>query len=79
MLLGVVTKVCNPQARARFEADTERHHHLICIDCKTVTDCHDERLDGIEVPTEVGAGFEVRDFSLAITGVCGSCRREKPH
>jgi Fur family peroxide stress response transcriptional regulator len=77
VLLGVVTKVSNPQARARFEADTARHHHLICSGCNTVTDCHDERLDGIEVPTEVGSGFEVRNFSLAITGLCGSCRREE--
>jgi Fur family peroxide stress response transcriptional regulator len=77
--LGVVAKVSNPHAKARFEADTERHHHLICIDCDSVADCHDSRLDGIEVPTEVGAGFEVRDFSLAITGLCSSCQREKTH
>ncbi|MGA2151643.1 MAG: transcriptional repressor [Geobacteraceae bacterium] len=77
VLLGVVTKVSNPQAKARFEADTVRHHHLICSGCKSVTDCHDERLDGIEVPAEVGTGFEVRNFSLAITGLCGSCRREE--
>jgi len=79
VLLGVVTKVSNPQAKARFEADTERHHHLICSCCKSVTDCHDERLDGIEVPMEVGAGFEVRDFSLSITGLCGSCRQAETH
>jgi Fe2+ or Zn2+ uptake regulation protein len=29
------------------------------------------------VPAEVGTGFEVRNFSLAITGLCGSCRREE--
>ena len=77
--LGVVAKVSNPQARARFDADTGRHHHLICTGCDTVMDCHDERLNGIEIPAEVQAGFEVRDFSLAITGVCESCRREKRH
>jgi Fur family transcriptional regulator, peroxide stress response regulator len=77
VLLGVVTKVSNPQSKARFEADMEHHHHLICIGCKTVMDCRDMRLDGIEVPTEVGDGFVVSNFSLAITGLCGSCRREE--
>jgi Fur family peroxide stress response transcriptional regulator len=77
--LGVVAKVSNPHAKTRFEADTERHHHLICLDCDAVADCHDDRLDGIEVPTEVCDGFKVRDFSLAIIGLCSSCRREKTH
>ncbi len=77
--LGVVARVSNPEARARFDADTARHHHLICTGCGSVRDCHDERLSGIEVPTEVGEGFEVKGFSLAITGVCGSCRRGTAH
>ena len=77
--LGVITKVSNPRAKARFDADTGRHHHLICIGCDTVMDCHDKRLNGIEIPAEVQVGFEIKDFSLAITGLCGSCRREKIH
>jgi Fur family peroxide stress response transcriptional regulator len=77
--LGIVVKVSNPRARARFDANTDRHHHLICTGCDTVTDCRDERLNGIELPLEVQAGFEVRDFSLAITGLCDSCRKKKIH
>lgn len=77
--LGIVARVSNPQAIARFDADTARHHHLICTGCAAVVDCHDERLNGIEIPTEVQAGFEVKDFSFAITGLCGSCRRGKDH
>ena len=77
--LGIVTKVSNPQAKARFDADTERHHHLICTGCDAVMDCHDERLSGVELPGEVQSGFEIRDFSLAITGLCGSCRKKRVH
>jgi Fur family peroxide stress response transcriptional regulator len=77
--LGIVTKVSNPQAKARFDADTARHHHLICTGCDRVMDCNDDRLSSIEIPAEVLAGFEVRDFSLSITGLCGSCRKKKIH
>ena len=77
--LGIVTKVSNPQAKARFDADTGRHHHLICTGCDLVTDCHDQRLNGIDLPPEVLSGFEVRDFSLVITGLCKSCRNKKHH
>ena len=76
---GVVVKVSKPGAKARFDADTGRHHHLICLGCDSVVDCHDERLTGIAVPNEVESGFEVRDFSLAITGFCAKCRRETAH
>jgi Fur family peroxide stress response transcriptional regulator len=77
--LGIVTKVSNPQAKARFDADTERHHHLICTGCDAVTDCHDERLGGIDLPGNVQPGFEVKDFSLAITGLCGDCLKKNVH
>lgn len=77
--LGVVAKVSNPQARARFDADTGRHHHLVCTGCDTVMDCRDERLNRIDIPGDVRPGFEIRDFSLVITGLCASCREEKRH
>lgn len=77
--LGIVAKVSNPQAKARFDADTGRHHHLICTGCDRVMDCHDDRLNSIEIPAVIQAGFEVRDFSLAITGLCDSCRMSKIH
>jgi len=77
--LGIVAKVSNPQAKARFDADTERHHHLICTGCDAVVDCRDERLNGIDLPSDIHAGFEIRDFSLAITGICSSCRKNNMH
>jgi Fur family peroxide stress response transcriptional regulator len=76
---GVVVKVSNPGAKARFDADSGRHHHLICLGCDAVVDCHDDRLRGIEVPSRVGSGFEVKDFSLAITGFCEKCRHGSAH
>jgi len=75
---GIVVKVSKPGAKARFDADTGRHHHLICLGCDAVVDCHDERLQGIDVPNELESRFEVRDFSLAITGFCSNCRAGTP-
>jgi Fur family peroxide stress response transcriptional regulator len=75
--LGVVIRVSNPQAKARFDADTRRHHHLICLGCDTVMDCLDERLAGIELPTIIQDGFEMEGYSFCITGSCAACREEK--
>lgn len=68
--MGVVTKVSNPRAKTRFDADTSRHHHLICLSCDTVIDC---RNVGLDLPDVVIEGFMVKDLSVTITGVCAGC------
>src|SRR6266540_3191901 len=63
--LGVVVKVSNLHAKARFDANTARHHHLLCLTCDAVIDCHDERLNMIEMPVLAPTDFEIEDFSLS--------------
>jgi Fur family peroxide stress response transcriptional regulator len=75
--LGVVIRVSNPQAKARFDAETRRHHHLICLGCDTVMDCLDERLTGIELPTVIQDGFTMEAYSFSITGFCAACCEKK--
>jgi Fur family peroxide stress response transcriptional regulator len=74
--LGVAQLIHSPLAKARFDADTERHHHLICVDCDAVLDCHDPKLDSIAFPATVAAGFEIRDYSVNFTGLCADCRKK---
>jgi Fur family peroxide stress response transcriptional regulator len=72
--LGVAQLINSPLAKARFDADTERHHHMICLACNAVLDCHDPKLDSIPFPATVAAGFEIRDYSVNFTGLCADCR-----
>ena len=74
--LGVARKVCNPGSTARFDADTRRHHHLVCISCDQVIDFACDNLDSIDLPGELEGGFTVLDYSLTVTGLCASCRGE---
>ena len=75
--LGVVTRVSNPQAITRFDADVSRHHHLICLSCEAVMDCPDERLEGVKIPKISLQGFTVKDISLTITGFCSACTAKR--
>ena len=75
--LGVVVKVSSPRARARFDANVVRHHHLICLGCDAVADCHDERLSGLDLPRIDQDGFAMKDYSLTITGYCAACSGNK--
>src|SRR5512138_3968960 len=36
--LGLAQKISNPEAKARFDADTRRHHHAACLSCEKVID-----------------------------------------
>lgn len=71
--LGLAQKISNPEAKARFDADTRRHHHAICIKCEEVIDIYSDELSSIALP-EVETDFEILDYSVNFIGVCRSCR-----
>lgn len=71
--LGLARKISNPEAKARFDADTRRHHHAACSHCDTVVDIYSGLLDNIALPA-VEPDFEIHDFSVSFTGLCRNCR-----
>jgi Fur family transcriptional regulator, peroxide stress response regulator len=76
--LGVAQKISNPEAKARFDADTARHHHVVCAHCDTVADVCDERLNDLAVPAGTDSGFTILDYSISFVGVCPACRQAAP-
>ena len=72
--LGIVRKVSNPEAKARFDADTSRHHHATCLHCGLVMDVHDQDLNKLKFPVHIENGFEFVDYSINFTGLCTHCR-----
>jgi len=71
--LGLAQKISNPEAKARFDADTRRHHHAICINCEEVTDIYSDALNSIQLP-DTGPDFDIFDYSVNFTGLCRNCR-----
>ncbi len=73
--LGLAMRVPNRQAVVRYDPNTERHHHLICIVCDRVDD-----LEGVELgeppihACEEVHGYQVLDCSMVVRGVCPDCR-----
>lgn len=62
---------------ALFEADVEPHHHLICVQCRRVTDVHDPRLQRLHLPKKTLEGFRVLAHRLHILGLCPTCQDKK--
>jgi len=81
--LGLVADVGQTRGTARFEAALERHHHLVCLSCRSIIDVKDESLEGLEPRGGArGApeGFEITGYQIQFVGYCRSCRdRQERH
>jgi Fur family peroxide stress response transcriptional regulator len=72
--IGLARRITTPEAKARFDADTSRHHHIICLECGSVSDVHDPRLNLIELPPPQSGGFHFLDYSITFSGICPHCQ-----
>lgn len=71
--IGVVLKISNPESKARYDANAERHHHIHCIHCQKIQDVHNPAICLSQMPAETEAGFTVLDYSINFSGVCPDC------
>lgn len=68
---GIVEKVKNDSDKMRYDAFTDKHHHLYSVDSREIGDYYDEELDNLlkeyfsrkEIPN-----FEIHDLKLQILG-----------
>jgi Fur family peroxide stress response transcriptional regulator len=72
--VGVIHRVSHPGSAVRFDAHTQRHHHLYCVSCGALTDLVMPELDSLPTPDTGRVGFEIRDYSVHFDGLCASCR-----
>lgn len=63
----------------RYElADSDIHHdHLICTECRSVTEFEDSRIEAIEEEVAKRQGFELRSHKHELYGVCSQCQKRR--
>ena len=61
----------------RYElADDDAHHdHLICVECKTIVEFEEPRVEALQEEIATRHGFEIRTHKHELYGVCPSCRK----
>ncbi len=77
--IGLILKVSSQQAKARFDADTSRHHHISCVQCGAVADLIDPGFDLPELPDKHPSGFRIYDYAITFTGLCPRCQQDSSH
>jgi len=73
--LGVIGKASHRGSAARYDASTDRHHHLVCVRCERTVDLDDPALDNLRIPNTRRLGFKIADYSIHFTGLCRNCAR----
>jgi len=74
---GLVSRVHAFSDQARFDANLDPHHHMVCIRCRRVIDFQDARLQELPLDAKALDGFEVMTQRLHLIGLCRECRGAK--
>ncbi len=73
---GLISRVQGFDDQARFDANLEGHHHLVCVRCRRVTDFQDPTLERLPIGANQLAGFHVLEQRIHFLGICPGCQRQ---
>lgn len=71
---GLVRRTGALGGPARFDANTQRHHHFVCLRCGAIADFTSEALDDLPIPPAVTAMGTVESAQLQVRGICSACQ-----
>ncbi len=74
---GLVHKAEILATRGRYDANMDRHHHFVCIECGMVRDIYSETLDALPIPRSVASLGRVESTHVQLRGICASCAKKK--
>lgn len=73
---GLIAKVHFFEDKARFDPNTDHHHHLVCTQCKSVMDFCWPQVDAMDLPSEAEEWGRVDGKIVQIRGLCSKCLSE---
>ncbi|MDH3238890.1 MAG: transcriptional repressor [Deltaproteobacteria bacterium] len=73
-IIGSVLFVGNAK---RYDPNTARHHHLICLRCRRIFDFSAEKFDLLEPPASTLARFQMFRTTVHVEGICVECQKRK--
>jgi Fur family peroxide stress response transcriptional regulator len=74
---GLIRKVSPLVERARYDANSDRHHHFICTVCGMVRDFYSKDLDDLPIPPAVKTLGEIESAQVEVRGICSACAQRK--
>ncbi len=72
---GQLRELTIDRGKMRFDPNTKPHHHLICVQCKNITDIH--RKFALNLPEGEQYDFDIIGIHVDFYGICPNCKKEK--
>jgi Fur family peroxide stress response transcriptional regulator len=72
--IGEVSQI-HTDLSARFDANMEPHHHLVCLHCRKIEDLVDPELDRISPRIPGRRDFKVLSHRVEFQGYCKKCQQ----
>lgn len=73
-VIGIASDISLWHDKARFDANLRPHHHLVCIQCRRITDLIDPSLDRLTLAPSTRHNYELVGHRVEIQGICKECR-----
>jgi Fur family peroxide stress response transcriptional regulator len=70
---GRVIELSIDSGKMRFDPNTKAHHHLICVQCKKITDVH--RKFALNLPEGERCDYEIIGNHVDFYGICPECKK----
>lgn len=74
---GVLKQLSMHHGSLRVELNSVAHHHMVCSQCKAITDIEEKDLGIVPAMQKLPGGFQVERYSIDVIGICGACRKAK--
>ena len=74
---GLIQKLSRLHGSARFDANVQKHHHFVCMECGGAWDFYSEELDNFSPPPEVATLGAVSSVHAELHGICKACQAAK--
>jgi len=71
---GRILELSIDSGKMRFDPNTKPHHHLICVQCKNITDVH--RKFALNLPEGERCDYEIIGNHVDFYGICPKCKQE---
>jgi Fur family peroxide stress response transcriptional regulator len=74
---GLLKQLSMHHGSLRVELNNHRHHHMVCSQCKSITDIEEKDLGVLPVLQDLPGGFQVERYSMNVIGICAACQKTR--
>lgn len=74
---GLVHEVTLHRGSFRVDPNPDPHHHLVCTECRSISDVDIEAVSPVTFTSPLPKGFKVHRCAVEIQGLCERCAARK--